>query len=132
MTSTLELARSVSEECRRQGLSRTEIINRTGVSRAAVYRFFRGDDVQLTTLLAITNLLGMDLMAVRRAVAALMPDVAAGERGPTNISKPVDAAPGAPQRLPATPRDAASPAGPPSAVAVRAARLREKLKRPSP
>lgn len=128
MTSTIELARTVSEECRRQGISRTDVINRTGVSRAAVYRFFKGEDVQLTTLLAITNLLGMNLMAIRSSVAGLMPDLGA-------VNPDERTAPPTPLRLGHSqhlPRAGRASQGPQSAVALRAERLNSQLKNPKP
>ena len=74
MTSTADLARVLESERKRQKLTVTEIIDRAGVSRAAVYRLFNGGDVQLTTLLAVTNVLGLDLVPMRATLAQLVPD----------------------------------------------------------
>ena len=113
MTTTTHIATALETERKRQGLTLTDIINQAGVSRAAVYRLFKGGDVQLTTLLAVTNLLGLDLVAVPSAINALLPDRAASYK-----------AAGSQRAIPQT--EAAN--GPMSAVAARAARIDGRLR----
>lgn len=130
MTTTSDLARALDEERKRQGLTLTDIINRAGVSRAAVYRLFNGGDVQLTTLLAVTDMLGLELVTMRTMLAQLMPDAPSAR-----TNNPTDA-PFELQRRPALARSdeeflrrqKASLRGPLSAVAARAAQLQSNLK----
>ncbi len=117
MTTSFELAAILDNERKRQALTISEVIKRTGVSRAAIYRLFKGGDVQLTTLLAVTDLLGLDLLAMRTDVARLMPDTADGVSAATRKTLAQEK-----NRQ----REAAAP-GPLSAVAARAARLQGKL-----
>ncbi|MDB5964308.1 MAG: hypothetical protein JWQ72_808 [Polaromonas sp.] len=122
MTTTADIARSLDLERQRQGLTATDLIERAGVSRAALYRLIKGGDVQLTTLLAITNALGLDLVAMRGNLARLMPEV--GTQAPATASEPAP-----PPRMSAAARSPAVPStGPLSAVAARAARLEHRLK----
>lgn len=114
MTTTATIAAALDTERKRQGLTLTDIINQAGVSRAAVYRLFRGGDVQLTTLLAVTSLLGLDLVAVPGRINALLPDAAT----------PQNADSGAWRAIPQT--EAVN--GPMSAVAARAARIDGRLR----
>lgn len=131
MTATSDLARALEEERKRQGLTVTEIINRASVSRAAVYRLFNGGDVQLTTLLAVTNVLGLDLVPMRAMLAQLVPDaIMAGANHPT-LTPPFE-----PPRRHVLTRGTVDSIqnrntprhGPLSAVAARAALLQSKLK----
>ena|SRR2546426_10802869 len=130
MTTTSDLARALDEERKRQGLTFTDIINRAGVSRAAVYRLFNGGDVQLTTLLAVTNMLGLDLVAMRTMLAQLMPDATRARTDnpinePLQIQRSLNKA-----RITAEDLQRQRPAlrGPMSAVAARAAQLQSNLK----
>ncbi len=116
MTTSFELAAILDNERKRQALTVSDVIRRTGVSRAAVYRLFKGGDVQLTTLLAVTHLLGLDLLAMRTDVAKLMPDAASGVSDVTRRALAQDKS---------RQRDAAP--GPLSAVAAREARLQGRL-----
>lgn len=120
MTTSFELAAILDNERKRQALTISEVIKRTGVSRAAIYRLFKGGDVQLTTLLAVTDLLGLDLLAMRTDVARLMPDTADGLSGMSAATRKTLAQEKSRQR------EAAAP-GPLSAVAARAARLQGRL-----
>ena len=121
MTTTSDISHALELERKRQGLTVTEIINRAGVSRAAVYRLLKGEDVQLTTLLAVTNMLGLDLIALRANVVRLVPETLSGSSiGPANpvIQTSIGR------------QDA--PTGPLSAVAARAARLQGRLTKARP
>ena len=75
--------------------------------------------MQLTTLLAVTDLLGLDLLPMRTDVARLMPDTADGLSGISAATRRTLAQDKNRQRE-AVP-------GPLSAVAARAARLQGKL-----
>ncbi|MES2510998.1 MAG: helix-turn-helix transcriptional regulator [Pseudomonadota bacterium] len=119
MTTSLELAAILDNERKRQALTISEVIKRTGVSRAAIYRLFKGGDVQLTTLLAVTDLLGLDLLAMRTDVARLMPDTADGVSAATRKTLAQEKS-----------RQREAAPGPLSAVAARAARLQGKLQLP--
>ncbi|MES2413584.1 MAG: helix-turn-helix transcriptional regulator [Pseudomonadota bacterium] len=116
MTTTTQIAKTLENERKRQGLTATEVINRAGVSRAAVYRLFKGGDVQLTTLLAVAGTLGLDLVAMRGDVAGTM--VGAGIAA--TVREPTAALAGKPE----------THVGPMSAIEARAARLDERLKNP--
>ncbi|MES2398809.1 MAG: helix-turn-helix domain-containing protein [Pseudomonadota bacterium] len=117
MTTSFELAAILENERKRQALTVTDIIKRTGVSRAAVYRLLKGGDVQLTTLLAVTDLLGLDLIAMRTDVARLMPDAASEVSAATRRTLAQEKN-----------RQREAVPGPLSAVDARAARLQGKLK----
>lgn len=116
MTTSFELAAILDNERKRQALTISDVIKRTGVSRAAVYRLFKGGDVQLTTLLAVTNLLGLDLLAMRTDVARLMPDAASEVSAVTRRALAQEKN-----------RQREAAPGPLSAVAARAARLQGRL-----
>ena len=131
MTTTSDLARVLEEERERQGLTVTDIINRAGVSRAAVYRLFNGGDIQLTTLLAITNVLGLDLVPMRAMLAQLVPDAIMVGANHSTRTPPFE-----PPRRQVLARGTVDSIqnrntprhGPLSAVAARAALLQSKLK----
>lgn len=135
MTTTSDLAKALRLECNRQALTLTDVIKKSSVSRAAVYRLFNGEDVQLTTLLAVTNLLGLDVIAVRSAVAKLVPEITThGGLQPTpgrpnTPTGPVIGRDGSSGRfIDLSDRQQAPRSdGPPSAVSVRAAQLRHRL-----
>ncbi len=116
MTTSQDLAAILDNERKRQGLTLSEVIQRTGVSRAAIYRLFKGNDVQLTTLLAVTGLLGLDLLPMRTDLARLMPEPAEG----VSVAARKVLVQEKNRRREATP-------GPLSAVAARAARLQGRL-----
>ncbi|MEO6016493.1 MAG: helix-turn-helix transcriptional regulator, partial [Polaromonas sp.] len=108
-------------ERKRRGLTLTDVINQANVSRAAVYRLFKGGDVQLTTLLAVTNLLGLDMVAMPSRITALLPDAGTSPDGGVGAFRTI-------QQTEAV-KDAAKNAtnGPLSAVAARAARIEGRL-----
>ena len=83
----LEAARVIS------GLTRQQLTEQAGVSRQAVYRLLRGNDVQVSTLLAVMAVLQLDLLTVPRALKRGLPDVgnAAGERQPGAASHALSA-----------------------------------------
>ena len=135
MTTTSDLAQALGLECKRQALTLTDVIRKTGVSRAAVYRLFKGEDVQLTTLLAVANLLGLDLIAVRGTVAKLVPEMTTHRElrpepgGPNMQTWPVIGRDSRSRRFVdiSDRRQAPRNDGPPSAVSVRAEELRRRL-----
>ena len=113
MTTTAHIALALDAERKRQGLTLTDVINQAGISRAAVYRLFKGGDVQLTTLLAITNLLGLDMVAVPSRITALLSGTGTATLGAVQQTES-----GNTQNR---------PSGPMSAVAARAARIDGRL-----
>lgn len=135
MTTTLDLAQALRQECKRQALTLTDVIKKTGVSRAAVYRLSNGEDVQLTTLLAVTNLLGLDLIAVRGTVAKLVPEMTTNSGLQSKPGRPntrIEPVIGRDSRsgrfiVLSDRRQAPRSDGPPSAVSVRAAQLQHRL-----
>ena len=56
-------------------MTRQQLTAQAGVSRQAVYRLFKGNDVQLSTLLAVMDLLQLDLLTLPRALKRSLPDV---------------------------------------------------------
>ena len=131
MTTTADLARVLQAERKRQNLTVSDIIDRAAVSRAAVYRLFNGGDVQLTTLLAVTSVLGLDLVPMRARLAQLVPDAivaAPAQRGFRSASMPP--ASQAPARnIDVATQGAKAPwQGPLSSASARAAALQSRLK----
>ncbi len=135
MTTTSDLAQALKLECRRQALTPTQVIKRAGISRAAVYRLFNGEDVQLTTLLAVTNLLGLDVIAVRGTVAKLVPEMTTQGGLQPNLGRPNTRAEPVIGRNSRSGRfidlsdrrQSPRSDGPPSAVSARAAQLQHRL-----
>lgn len=71
MTTTIsELAANLEQRRRALGLSFLDLTRQSGVSRQAIYRLFHGQDVQLTTLLAVCKVLDTDLLTVPTNVAS--------------------------------------------------------------
>lgn len=75
MTTTLDLAQKLEAARLASGLTRQQLTEQAGVSRQAVYRLFKGHDVQLSTLLAVMDVLQLDLLTLPRALKRSLPDV---------------------------------------------------------
>lgn len=89
MTTSLDLARRLESARLANGLSRQALTEQAGVSRQAVYRLFKGNDVQLSTLLAVMEVLQLDLVALPRALKRGLPelgDAAAASASPTALT----------------------------------------------
>lgn len=57
-----------------------DLAMKAGVSRQAVYRISKGHDVQVSTMLSVMDVLGLDLVALPRGMDRLVPDLKAGWR----------------------------------------------------
>lgn len=81
MTTSLELAQHLDTARLASGLTRQQLTEQAGVSRQAVYRLFKGHDVQLSTLLAVMEVLQLDLLTLPRALKRSLPDVGLAASG---------------------------------------------------
>ncbi|RZL64665.1 MAG: XRE family transcriptional regulator [Variovorax sp.] len=75
MTTPLELADRLEAARLASGLSRQALTEQAGVSRQAVYRLLKGNDVQVSTLLAVTEVLQLDLVTLPRALKRGLPEL---------------------------------------------------------
>ncbi|CAN5401846.1 hypothetical protein BH10PSE18_BH10PSE18_37340 [soil metagenome] len=75
MSTSLELAQRLEAARKARGLTRKALTEQAGVSRQAVYRLFKGDDVQVSTLLAVMNVLELDLATVPRTLQRGLPEL---------------------------------------------------------
>lgn len=75
MSTSLELAQRLEAARLASGLTRQQLTERAGVSRQAVYRLFKGNDVQVSTLLAVMEVLQLDLATVPRALKRALPEL---------------------------------------------------------
>ncbi len=79
MSTSLDLAQRLEAARQAQGLTRKALTEQAGVSRQAVYRLFKGDDVQVSTLLAVMDVLGLDLATVPRTLQRGLPELGAAD-----------------------------------------------------
>lgn len=79
MSTSLELAQRLQAALHASGLTRKALTEQAGVSRQAVYRLLRGDDVQVSTLLAVMDVLGLDLATVPRTLQRGLPELGAAD-----------------------------------------------------
>lgn len=75
MSTSLELAQRLEAARLASGLTRQQLTEQAGVSRQAVYRLFKGNDVQVSTLLAVMEVLQLDLATVPRALQRALPEL---------------------------------------------------------
>lgn len=75
MSTSLELAQRLEAARLASGLTRQQLTEQAGVSRQAVYRLFKGNDVQVSTLLAVMEVLQLDLATVPRALKRGLPEL---------------------------------------------------------
>lgn len=75
MSTALELAGRLQAARLASGLTRQQLTEKAGVSRQAVYRLLKGNDVQVSTLLAVMEVLQLDLLALPRGLQRGLPDV---------------------------------------------------------
>lgn len=80
MTTPLELAERLETARAANGLTLRALTEQAGVSRQAVYRLFKGNDVQVSTLLAVAEVLQLDLVTLPRALKRGLPEL--GESAP--------------------------------------------------
>ena len=76
MTTPLELAQRLEAARTASGLTLQALTEQAGVSRQAVYRLFKGNDVQVSTLLAVADVLQLDLVTLPRALKRGLPELA--------------------------------------------------------
>ncbi len=69
MTTIHQLATSLGDAREQQGLTVTDLAARSGVARAALYRFAKDGDIRLTTFLALADTLGLDVVLAPKAVS---------------------------------------------------------------
>ena len=81
MSTLLELAERVEAARRSSGLTRQALTEKAGVSRQAVYRLLKGQDVQVSTLLAVMDVLQLDLVTVPRALERALPELRTAAEG---------------------------------------------------
>jgi transcriptional regulator with XRE-family HTH domain len=93
MSTSKDLAQHLEAARLSSGLTRQELTEQAGVSRQAVYRLFKGHDVQLSTLLAVMEVLGLDLVTVPRALKRGLPEFDLGSTGQERQTAPFAAAP---------------------------------------
>ena len=79
MSTSLELAQHLEAARLASGLTRQQLTEKAGVSRQAVYRLFKGNDVQVSTLLAVMEVLQLDLATVPRALKRGLPEFGLSE-----------------------------------------------------
>ncbi len=77
MSTSLELAQHLEAARLASGLTRQQLTEQAGVSRQAVYRLFKGNDVQLSTLLAVMDVLQLDLITLPRTLRRGIPEFGA-------------------------------------------------------
>lgn len=82
MTTSLDIAQHLETARLASGLTRQELTSRAGVSRQAVYRLFKGNDVQVSTLLAVMEVLQLDLLCLPRTLKRGMPEFSAAILAP--------------------------------------------------
>ncbi len=93
MTTALELAQRLVAALQDSGMTRQQLTEQAGVSRQAVYRLLKGDDVQVSTLLSVMEVLKLDLAALPRALGRALPDIA---QAPARDAPPAAMAPADP------------------------------------
>ncbi len=69
MTTILQLAQSINQERKRQGISISALASSAGVSRVALHRFVLGGDVRVSTLLSLAEELEMDVVLAPRQIS---------------------------------------------------------------
>lgn len=73
MTTIQDIAKAITDAQRDNGgLSTPELATRAGVSKAGLYRFLSGEDVRLSTALAVLDALGRDVVTVPRSVSHVL------------------------------------------------------------
>ncbi|MGJ7615345.1 MULTISPECIES: helix-turn-helix domain-containing protein [unclassified Variovorax] len=75
MSTSLDLAQRLEAARLASGLTRQQLTEQASVSRQAVYRLFKGNDVQVSTLLAVMEVLQLDLATVPRALKRGLPEL---------------------------------------------------------
>ena len=115
MTTIKQLSSSVTAQREQASLSVTDMAERSGVARAALYRFAQGGDIRLSTFLALTDTLGLDVILA-----------------PKSVSESLQATVSAPSSALAVTLSAQPQTGPQSAVEARLAKIRAQMRKGTP
>lgn len=91
MSTSLELAQRLEAARQARGLTRKALTEQAGVSRQAVYRLFKGEDVQVSTLLAVMDVLELDLATVPRTLQRGLPELGAADVTVSTRGRPASA-----------------------------------------
>ncbi|MEO8152101.1 MAG: helix-turn-helix domain-containing protein [Rhizobacter sp.] len=105
MSTSLELAQHLEAARLASGLTRQELTEKAGVSRQAVYRLLKGNDVQVSTLLAVMEVLQLDLVTLPRALKRGLPELGLSDRP---VARKSEAGPALATLVPATPAPASA------------------------
>lgn len=97
MSTSLDLAQHLEAARLASGLTRQQLTEQAGVSRQAVYRLLKGHDVQVSTLLAVMEVLQLDVLTLPRALKRTLPDV--GTQAGGMATQPAHAMSAVQQRL---------------------------------
>ncbi|TPG27062.1 helix-turn-helix domain-containing protein [Variovorax guangxiensis] len=81
MSTPLDIADRLEAARQASGLTRQALTEKAGVSRQAVYRLLKGQDVQVSTLLAVMDVLQLDLVTVPRALERGLPELRTAAEG---------------------------------------------------
>ena len=81
MSTPLDIADRLEAARQASGLTRQALTEKAGVSRQAVYRLLKGQDVQVSTLLAVMDVLQLDLVTVPRARERGLPELRTAAEG---------------------------------------------------
>lgn len=90
MTTLLDITKAIVDIQRDRGLSTPNLAKKAGVSKAGMYRFLNGEDVRLSTALAVLDVLHVDLLTVPRSVSHVLQ---ANMQAKTAASGPVSVSP---------------------------------------
>jgi transcriptional regulator with XRE-family HTH domain len=85
MSTPLELAQSLEAARLSSGLTRQELTEKAGVSRQAVYRLLKGNDVQVSTLMAVMDVLQLDLVTLPRSLRRGLPEFSLVDKIPARV-----------------------------------------------
>lgn len=61
----MDVNRIVADIINREGISQKQLADRVGVSRQAISQMVNGNDMKVSTLLAILNVLGYSIQVVK-------------------------------------------------------------------
>lgn len=92
MSTTKDLAEGLSDALARSDMTRQQLAEVAGVSRQALYRLLKGQDVQVSTLLSVMDVLELDLTLVpkvlRRGLPEFEPSAPAAGTSPARAAEP--------------------------------------------
>lgn len=89
MTTLAQLGEQLATERKRRKLFKTDLSRRSGVNRNTLHNMEAGTgNVELNTLIAVCNELGLDIVLVPNQVSAAV--IAGGATTPTSLSQRVE------------------------------------------